>query len=67
MEYFHPHLYLKGSGSSVELVWFTKFAHETENFMDQLRNNKIAYQSDMAGLLIDCTDALRALLDLEMD
>lgn len=58
---------LKGSGSSVELVYFTKFAHETENFMDQLRNKKIEYRPDMAGLLIDCTDTLRALLDLEMD
>ena len=58
---------LKGSGSSVELEHFTKFAHETENFMDQLRNNKIAYQPDMAGLLIDCTDTLRTLLELEME
>jgi two-component system chemotaxis sensor kinase CheA len=58
---------LKGSGSSVELQLFTEFAHETENFMDQLRNKKIAYQADMAGLLIDCTDTLRELLSLEME
>jgi two-component system chemotaxis sensor kinase CheA len=58
---------LKGSGSSVELELFTKFAHETENFMDQLRNDKITYQADMAGLLIDCTDTLRSLLELEME
>ena len=58
---------LKGSGSSVELDYFTRFAHETENFMDQLRNKKLDYQSAMAGLLIDCTDTLRALLDLEME
>jgi two-component system chemotaxis sensor kinase CheA len=58
---------IKGSGSSVELKYLSKFAHKTEDFMDQLRNHKIAYQPQMASLMIDCTDTLKELLELDMN
>jgi two-component system chemotaxis sensor kinase CheA len=35
--------------------------------MDQLRNHKIAYQPQMASLMIDCTDTLKELLELDMN
>jgi two-component system chemotaxis sensor kinase CheA len=58
---------IKGSGSSVELKYLSKFAHKTEDFMDQLRNHKIEYQPQMASLMIDCTDTLKELLELDMN
>ena len=58
---------IKGSGSSVELKYLAKFAHKTEDFMDQLRNHKIPYQAPMASLMIDCTDVLKELLELNME
>jgi two-component system chemotaxis sensor kinase CheA len=58
---------IKGSGSSVELKYLSKFAHKTEDFMDQLRNHKMDYQPQMASLMIDCTDTLKELLELDMN
>jgi two-component system chemotaxis sensor kinase CheA len=45
----------------------TKLAHKTEDFMDKLRNHEISYVSEMATLLIDCTDTLKELLEMEMN
>jgi two-component system chemotaxis sensor kinase CheA len=67
IELFRAMHTLKGSGSSVELQFMTKLAHKTEDFMDKLRNHEIAYQAEMASLLIDCTDTLKELLEMEMD
>jgi two-component system chemotaxis sensor kinase CheA len=58
---------LKGSGASVELKYFAKFTHDIENMMDKLRNNKIVYQPDMAGTLIDSLDVMKEILQLECD
>lgn len=56
---------LKGSGASVELVYFAKFTHEVENFMDKLRNHVIEFIPDMASTLIDCMDVMKEILNLE--
>jgi len=58
---------LKGSSASVELSNFAKFTHEVESFMDKLRNKQIPYQADMATLLIDCVDAMKTVLDEEVN
>lgn len=56
---------LKGSGASVELVYFAKFTHEVENMMDKLRNHAIEFIPDMATTLIDCMDVMKEILHLE--
>jgi len=58
---------LKGSGASVELAQFAKFTHDLETLMDKLRNNELAYQVDMASLFMDCVDAMKNILDSEVD
>jgi two-component system, chemotaxis family, sensor kinase CheA len=57
---------LKGSSASVELANFARFTHEVESFMDKLRNKKLDYIPEMASLLIDCTDAMKTVLEEEM-
>ncbi|MCK9336783.1 MAG: chemotaxis protein CheA [Arcobacteraceae bacterium] len=56
---------LKGSGASVELVFFAKFTHEVENMMDKLRNHVIKFIPEMASTLIDCMDVMKEILHLE--
>ena len=56
---------LKGSGASVELVFFAKFTHEVENMMDKLRNHSIEFIPEMASTLIDCMDVMKEILHLE--
>ncbi|QOG11381.1 chemotaxis protein CheA [Arcobacter sp. FWKO B] len=56
---------LKGSGASVELVYFAKFTHEVENMMDKLRNHVIEFIPEMASTLIDCMDVMKEILHLE--
>lgn len=56
---------LKGSGASVELVFFAKFTHEVENMMDKLRNHSIEFIPEMASTLIDCMDVMKEILQLE--
>jgi two-component system chemotaxis sensor kinase CheA len=58
---------LKGSGASVELVYFAEFTHDVENLMDQLRNHKIEFVPEMATTLIDCLDVMKEILALEAD
>ncbi len=57
---------LKGSGSSVELMYLAKFAHVTEDFMDKLRNGEIYFNVSMIPLLINCSDVLKDILDKEL-
>jgi two-component system chemotaxis sensor kinase CheA len=57
---------LKGSGASVELKLFAEFTHDVENMMDKLRNHKIEFIPEMAGVLIDGLDVMKEILDLEV-
>ena len=57
---------LKGSGASVELVFFAEFTHDVESLMDKLRNHKIEYIPEMAETLIDGLDVMKEILDLEV-
>ena len=57
---------LKGSGASVELPIFAEFTHDVENMMDKLRNHQIEYLPEMAGVLIDCMDVMKEILELEV-
>ncbi len=57
---------LKGSGASVELPLFAEFTHDVENMMDKLRNHQIEYLPEMAGVLIDCMDVMKEILELEV-
>ncbi|MGB5919373.1 chemotaxis protein CheA [Arcobacter sp.] len=57
---------LKGSGASVELPIFAEFTHDVENMMDKLRNHHIEYLPEMAGVLIDCMDVMKEILELEV-
>ncbi|MEA3315578.1 MAG: chemotaxis protein CheA [Campylobacterota bacterium] len=58
---------LKGSGASVELAFFAEFTHDVENMMDKLRNHKLEYIPEMAGVLIDGLDVMKEILQLECD
>ncbi|RXJ79301.1 chemotaxis protein CheA [Aliarcobacter skirrowii] len=57
---------LKGSGASVELVYFAEFTHDVENLMDKLRSHKIEYKPEMAETLIDGLDVMKEILELEV-
>ena len=57
---------LKGSGASVELVFFAEFTHDVESLRDKLRNHKIEYIPEMAETLIDGLDVMKEILDLEV-
>ncbi len=57
---------LKGSGASVELSKFAEFTHDVESLMDKLRNHHIEYIPQMAATLIDCMDAMKEILNLEV-
>jgi len=58
---------LKGNSASVELSMFAALAHELEFFMDRLRNGELEFQTQMADLLIEGVDALKHILELELD
>jgi two-component system chemotaxis sensor kinase CheA len=58
---------IKGGAGSVELNYLQKFTHEVESFLDQIRNDKISYQSDMADLFMNANDAMKEILDAEVD
>ena len=58
---------LKGNSASVELVRFAALAHELEFFMDKLRNGELAFELEMAGLLMEGMDKLKEILAIELD
>jgi len=58
---------LKGSSASVELSNFAKFAHQIESFMDKLRDKKLPYLPAMASVLIECIDAMKTLIAIEIN
>lgn len=58
---------LKGNSASVELSMFAALAHELEFFMDRLRNGELQFQTQMADLLIEGVDALKHILELELN
>lgn len=57
---------LKGSGASVELIYFTRLAHELENLMDKIRRKEIEFKIEMLDLLLKSLDLLQEILSLEI-
>jgi two-component system chemotaxis sensor kinase CheA len=58
---------LKGSSSVVDLVFFPKYVHNIETFMDNLRKNNIEYQEEMSDFLLGTFDIMRDLLSMEVE
>ncbi len=55
---------IKGSSGMFGLAEIEKFTHSVENVLDNLRNGKIAISQDFIGLLLDCHDFMKILIDL---
>ena len=53
---------IKGAAGMVECVAVESFAHVVENILDRLRNHEIAVTTELAALMLACTDHLRVLV-----
>jgi two-component system chemotaxis sensor kinase CheA len=58
---------LKGNGANLGLAPVAEFAHGMENVLDRLREGGLALTAPLAGLLLQATDALRALVPAAAD
>lgn len=58
---------LKGSASAVDLRYFSKFAHEIESFLAQLRDGEFEFNDSITPNLVESTDRLRDILEIEVD
>ncbi|MBS0369377.1 MAG: chemotaxis protein CheA [Proteobacteria bacterium] len=56
---------IKGAAGMVEAVAVESFAHVVENVLDRLRNHEIAVTTELAALMLACTDHLRVLVASE--
>ncbi|MBS0356620.1 MAG: chemotaxis protein CheA [Proteobacteria bacterium] len=56
---------IKGAAGMVEAAAVESFAHVVENVLDRLRNHEIAVTTDLAALMLACTDHLRVLVASE--
>lgn len=56
---------IKGAAGMVEAVAVESFAHVVENVLDRLRNREIAVTTELAALMLACTDHLRVLVASE--
>lgn len=54
----------KGSAGIVGFDYLQSFAHRFENFLDQVRSEKIGLNSDIITLLLNCKDFLYNVLEL---
>ena len=54
---------IKGSSGMFGLADIEKFTHSVENVLDNLRNGKISISQDFIGLLLDCHDFMKILID----
>jgi len=62
---FRDYHTLKGGSGSVGFEQFVKIVHLLENFLDNLKNNKIKYTSEITDFLIDITEELELILHNE--
>ena len=53
---------IKGAAGMVEAVAVESFAHVVENVLDRLRNHEIVVTTELAALMLACTDHLRVLV-----
>jgi len=56
---------LKGGSGSVELTYFAKYVHYLENFLDNLRSEKLTPTPEMITFLIEELDTLEEMLTEE--
>lgn len=54
---------IKGSGGLFGLAEVERFTHAVENVLDRLRNGHIRFDSELAGLLLECQKCIRCLVD----
>ncbi len=54
---------IKGSSGMFGLADIEKFTHSVENVLDNFRNGKIAISQNFIGLLLDCHDFIKILID----
>jgi len=58
---------LKGNGANLGLAPVAEFAHGVEDVLDRLREGELTLDGPLAGLLLQATDALRALVPASVD
>jgi two-component system chemotaxis sensor kinase CheA len=56
---------LKGSGAGVGLIFFPKYVHEVEAFMDKLRKKELIFEINMIDPLLSAIDIMKTLLEEE--
>ena len=54
---------LKGSSRSMGFLSIGDLTHEMENILDDLRNNNLSVSTPIVDVLLECLDALGALVD----
>ncbi|MGB9128282.1 MAG: chemotaxis protein CheA [Thiobacillus sp.] len=58
---------IKGSSGLFGLDDIVAFTHKAENVLDRVRNNELALNEDLIGLLLGCRDHIERLLDITAD
>lgn len=58
---------IKGSAGLFGLDEIVQFTHEAENALDQLRSGKLSLSNELAGLLLQCHDHVKAMLAVVSD
>ena len=56
---------LKGSGAVIDLIYFPKYVHNIETFMDKLRKKEIEYKEEMIDFLMETIDIMKDILSIE--
>ena len=54
---------LKGSSRAMSFEHMAELTHEMENVLDQLRNNTISVNTEIADALLQCIDTLKLMVD----
>lgn len=54
---------LKGSGSMFGFEKISEFTHNLETVYDQIRNNKVEFNKEIADLTLSCADYIKILLN----
>ena len=55
---------LKGSSRAMGFLAVGDLTHEMENVLDELRNSRLAVSTPIINALLDCLDALEALIEM---
>lgn len=54
---------IKGMSASMGYEPLAKLAHAEEDLLDRIRKEKLSFSTDVAGVLLQCLDALRSLVN----